>query len=420
MTQRLLPWISVALVLAAGAGGWIAWKALAARSSAEEDPGDVPLAVPQAPSSEMDPRLRAAIELLLEADKATDPGQRTAKAKAAVAKVTEAERSRTGDPAELAFWRGIAAVMAGDDREAKAALERVRSTSRLGRRDSRAYFLYAKVLAAFEPDKLELAVRHLRTLKAQVPDFMPEPVDLALFDGLKRLAARHVNKRDPDGGVAHLQEAILLTRIDLASRIDARRELVRALGRAGRWLESRDEAAALLELSKGRSLPDRYMLAVAYAAQNQWGPAVEHYSAVVAALDEGRVPEPGASVLREALLRRGNARRYLGDLAGSKADLERYVAEMPEDGRGHYWLGMYHLDGHDDARAALPHLEKARALLPWCDDPLRALLMIYEVQVPDPVKAKALKEEIDGQAEQRKKERERVGKERTTESGLCQ
>jgi hypothetical protein len=420
MTQRLLPWIVVVLVLAAGAGGWFAWRTVSPEAVPEEDVGEAPLPAPQTPLSDMDPRLRAAIALLLEADKAPDAAQKTAKAKEAIAKVTDAERSRTGDATDLAFWRGLAAVMAGDDREARAALERVRSTSRLGRRDSRAYYLHAMVLAAFEPDKLENAVRSLRMLRAQAPQFMPEPVELALFDGLRKLAVRHINKRDPDGGVSLLQEAALLTRIDLAVRIDVRRELVRALGRAGRWMESRDEASALLELSKGRSLPDRYMLAVAHAAQNQWAPAVEHYSAVIAALDAGTVPEPGATVLREAILRRANARRYLGDLPGSKADLERYVREMPDDGRGHYWLGMYFLDGLDDARSALPHLEKARALLPWCDDPLRALLMIYEVQVPDPEKAKALKTEIDEKAEERKKGRERVGKERTTESGLCQ
>jgi tetratricopeptide (TPR) repeat protein len=418
MTKRLLPWIAAALVLLAGAGGFLAWRALAARDAADDDTVVVPAAAPA--GTEMDPRLRAAIELVLAAERTPEPEARAAKAREAVAKIVEAERSRTGDPAELAFWRGLAGVTAKDEREAKAALDRVRSTSRLGSRDSRAYYLHARVLIAFEPDRLDVAVRRLRTLRSQAPEFMTEPVERALFDALRIQAAKHVNRRDADGGVSLLQEAVTLTRTDPAKRIDARRELVRALGRAGRWMESRDEATALLELSKGRSLPDRYMLAVAHAAQNQWSPAVEHYSAVVAAIDAGTVPEPGATVLREAILRRGNARRYLGDLPGAKADLERYVRELPDDGRGHYWLGMHYLDGLVDPKGALPHLERARALLPYCEDSLRALLMIYEVQVPDEAKAKALRKEIEEGAEARKKERERVAKDRTNESGICQ
>jgi tetratricopeptide (TPR) repeat protein len=418
MTQRLLPWIAGLLVLAAGAGGWYAWGTLSKAPASDEDDG--PVIVAQTPDAQMDPRLRAGLQLLVEADKAPDAEQRTAKAKAAIAKITEAERARAGEPAELAFWRGVAAVLARDEREATSAFERLRSTSRLGKRDSRAYYLHAKVLIAFEEQKLEVALRNLRILKAQAPQFMPEPVELALFEGLRRQAARHVDKRDPEGGVMLLQEAVRLTRVDLASRIDARRELVRALERSGRWIEARDEASALVDLSKGKSLPDRYMLAVTYAAQNQWTPAIENYSAVVAALDAGSVPEPAAGVLREAILRRGNARRYLGDLTGAKADLDRYISEVPEDGRGHFWLGMYYLDGLSDPSAAIPHLEKARALLPYCDDPLRTLLMIYEIQVPDAEKAKALRAEIEEKAEERMKGRERRAKELTVETGICQ
>jgi tetratricopeptide (TPR) repeat protein len=417
MTSRLLPWTALLLVALAAAGGWFAWRA----TSDDDRPGgggETPV-VASAPA-ETDPRLRTAIGLVVEAQRTADPAARTAKAKEAIAKIVDVERARSGDPPELAFWRGLAAVLAGDDRETRSALERLRSTAKGGRRDARAMYLNARGVLAFETDKIDTALRLLRTLKSQAPQFMSEPVEVTLFESLRVAAGRHLSKRDPDGAASLLKEAVGLQRVESALRVDARRELARALGRAGRWMESRDEAAALLDLSKGTSLPDRYMVAVAHAAQHQWAPAVEHYSAVVAAIDSGIVSEPGASVLREAVLRRGNARRYLGDLEGAKADLERYVREVPDDGRGHYWLGNYYLDGLDDAKAAIPHFERARALLPWCEDPLRALVRVHEIQVPDPEKVAALKKELEEGAEARKKERERVAKERTNESSLCQ
>jgi len=45
---------------------------------------------------------------------------------------------------------------------------------------------------------------------------------------------------------------------------------------------------------------------------------------------------------------------------------------------------------------------------------------VYTVQLPDAAKAAALRTEIDEGLEARKKERTRVAKERSDDSGVCQ
>ncbi len=331
------------------------------------------------------------------------------------------ERAEPGNH-EVPFWRGLAAVLANDRDVAERALARLQVLSPLGERDPRIHYLVCVTLLAFEPEKADVALKAARRARALDATFMPQPVLLATYRALSLTAAKLVTQRSPDYAVQYLRDAVTIAKLlgNEADALVARRSLAIAYQRASRWVEATEAWEGLAK--DGPGVADfEFGLANAYSAQNRWEEAAAHFTKVLDLVAAGRAPPDQVHLLQESRLRRGNCHRLLERPAEALADLEAYVKESPEDGRGHYWVGMVHFDSRDDPEAALPHLREARRLMPYCEEPLRALLRVYDVALPDEAKAAELRKELEEGAEARKKERERVAKERPEGwIGLCE
>jgi tetratricopeptide (TPR) repeat protein len=401
-------------LLAAGLGvaGWLALR------SARERPAGETGATTKAVDPELDRRLLEAALLVKAADDSEGPA-RKARAKQAAEILVALERDHPEDP-EIPYWRGFAAVLGEDPEAAKAALERVKAKSPDRGRAPAAALLQASIWLIFEPDKLEAAVRTLKGLPSRAPSFRPQEVAAATYKALRMWATRSLKDRNGDSALRALEDAKKLVTDDPVRLFDTRVAIASALGWNGRWVEAQEAWLALEKETEGKN-PDVEMgLADAYAIQNNNAEAAARMTRVLELIGTGDAVPPRYRVLREALLRRGNAYRLLQRGTEAKADLEAYVAQFPEDGRGYYWLGVLRLDVLEDPAGARSALEKARSLSPWCDQYLRTLLQVYEVAAPDAEKAAALREEIDKGTAARAKRREEIQKARGDLRNLCE
>ena len=404
----LVPVLAVGL----GVAGWLALRPAPVRPAGEE------AAAKKGVDPALERRLGEAMLLIKAADEAEGPTCKTRASEAA--EILDAlERDHPDEP-EVPYWRGFAAIFADDADAARSALERVKAKSPDHGRAPGATLLQASIWLIFEPKRLEATLRTLKGLPSRAPGFRPQEVAAATYKALRLWATRCLQERNGESALRALEEARKLVADDPVRLLDTRISLAHALGRNVRWLESQEEWLALEKETGGKNPEVEMGLADAYAIQNNNVEAAARLTRVLDLIGSGANVPPRYRVLREALLRRGNAYRLLQKGPEAKADLEAYAAEFPEDSRGLYWLGVLRLDMLDDPAGARSALEKARSLSPWCDQYLRTLLQVYEVSAPDAEKAKALREEIDKGKADRARRREEIQKERADPRSLCE
>ena len=294
-------------------------------------------------------------------------------------------------------------------RAANAAYDRVCVLAPAGARNSQALYLRAIHVLEFDADHSADAVRKLRTARAQSPEFMAEPVTRALFRALVNVHGVQSRNGDYSKAIDSLRDALRL--VDPKSELgtSARRAIAYAFGRAGEWPDSERMWQELVQESKGELGEPLYGLAASYAAQNRWADADAEYTRVIELIEKlGNLPPP-LLTLREAWLRRGNCRRLLERFDDARADLEQYLKLVPDDHRAQYWLGVVWNEGLQKPDVAIAIWEKARAAAPWCDNYTKTLLAVYETSLPDPARAKALRDDLAANKTAHEDERSRRG-----------
>lgn len=384
-----------AVALLVGAGAFL----LLAREAPPRDPASAtpedPVVVP----------LADAVALVTRASK-VQSAEQTGLLADARAQVVALERNHSGDP-RLPFWRGIIDVMSHKEADATAAYERLCALAPSGPRNSQSLYLRAIHVLEFDPEHASEAVRKLRTLRAQSPEFMAEPAARALFRALVVVHGVQTRGGDYSKAIDSLKEALLAVGDHTDLGIAARRALAYAYGRAGEWPDAERQWQDLVTESKGELGEPHFGLAAAYAAQNRWSDADAEYTIVLDLLAKAKGQPALAAGLREAWLRRGNCRRLLERFAEAKADIEEYLKLAPDDHRAQFWLGVVWNDGFQKPQTALELWAKARAAAPWCDNYAKAVLRVYETTAPDPVKAAALRADLEANKKAHEDERNR-------------
>lgn len=397
------------VVAAASLGGFVAWRGL------DRPSDDDRRATTHADDEAAAKALQAALVDLKAAD-AAGPEAVAARRRAEAA-LEALIVARPSDPVPV-FWRGAAALLARDRATVDAAVGRIATASKSGVNDPRVTYLKAVSLVELDPPRPDLGLRLLRTLRAEWPSFEPQLVEGALFRALVSAAVARPEPRYLEESIRWALEAEKLTEHQPIRRIGARRLLAQLYERASRFPEAEETWAALIEETEGELPEALFGYGNVLARQNQWERAVEVFSRLVDSPSLAKVPP--TSVVHEARMRRGNCLRLLGRNDDAKADLERYLADHPDDHRGAYWLGMLWLDGYDDPGRAATWFEKALAAAPWCDGYADVLLQIFEVRKPDAEKAAVIRRDRDAHAEEHRKTRERLMRERRDGTYLCQ
>ena len=412
------PAVVVLLPLLAAGVGVGAWLAL--RPGPSRPAGTAPRDASPAVDPDFERRLQEATDLIKRADEAQGDERKT-RAREAAEALDALERSRPED-ADVAYWRGFAALLSGDADAAHTALDRLRARSRDRGRAPAVALLQASIQLAFEPDKLEAAVRTLKGLPSRAPKFRPEQVAATTYKALRLWARRNLETRNGESALRALEEAKKLVENDPAQFLEVRLAIAHALGWNARWPEATEAWLALEKETHGENPEVEMGLGDAYAIQNQDALAAEHFTRVIEIMGHMKDPPPAYLALSEALLRRGNAFRLLGKdgEAKARADLEGYVARFPKDSRGWYWLGVFRYDQLEDTPGARAAFETARALSPWCDQYLRRLVQTVDAVAPDSEESKALRKELDSGAADRTKKREEIQRERGDMRNVCE
>lgn len=412
--MRTLPVLSLATV--ALLAGFVFWRA---RGSDPERP-PAPDAVPDpgvvAPESgPSDPELIAAQLALKEADRTTGPMQ--SRALEAAIRGFDALIAKRPGSLELHFQRGIAATMAQDQPAAAAHLARLATLSPMKDRDARYVYLQAIGILAFDPSKPDKAVRLLRTLRAEVPTFLAEPVRLALHRALLQASVARSDPRLRDEAVRFAEEALALVRDDDRLRRMTQRLLARSYTRSAQFHEAEEIWHELDAEAGGKDVDVVSGLANTLAMQDRFEDAAEAFTKVLALLDAGALYHDAS--VTEARLRRGNCYRLLGRLDAARADLELFLQQHPDDHRAVHWVGMLWFDGYDEPAKALPYLERAYRAAPWCEVYGTVLLQLYEIRLPDPEKAASLRREMADNAEAHRAKIEELSKENRDGVSIC-
>ncbi|HVG94856.1 MAG TPA: tetratricopeptide repeat protein [Planctomycetota bacterium] len=406
-------WRLALLLGTAVAAGIGAWALVRPADTAD----DAPRASPDTPSAVED-SLQEAANNLKAADGAVGH-QREIAIEAARRRLRDLTLEAPRDP-RVAFWSGMGAVFAKDEQGARADHSRMRTLPGVTARDPAWRYLGAMIVLEFEPQKPEPALRALRALQAEAPRYMPEPVDRAVYRALLQTAVVRVEPREAESVVQLVKEAVERAKDDPVRAVESRRMLAYAYSRAGRYVEAQEQWEWLVERSEGQAADFLAGLGNGLAMQNQWERAVEAFGRALVLRAKGQAMRMDDPALDEILLRRGNCYRLLGRTDLARADFEAHLATHPEDHRAMYWLGTLFLDPLDEPERARDHLEKARALAPYCDSYLRLLLQVYEMRQPDAAKAADLRKVIEEGADARKKERERMGKEHREGRFICE
>jgi hypothetical protein len=281
--------------------GFVAWRvAGTTREPVTERP---PVVRAQAPpiTVSTDPDVAAVQRALREADASSGPSQGQALGDA-IRGLDALMAKHPLDP-EFAFYRAITATMAADEPTARNLLAQVATLSPLKERDARVVYLKALVILAFEPEKPDPAVRMLRTLRAEVPTWMADPVRLALHRGLCQATVVRTEPTRADEAVKMAEEAVSLVRDDPRRLVETRRLLAKSYTRAARVPEAEEIWKDLVAGSGGRAVDDVAGLANTVSMQNRYEDAVTHFTEVIELLAAGAVP--GDAGVQEARMRRG-------------------------------------------------------------------------------------------------------------------
>jgi tetratricopeptide (TPR) repeat protein len=413
----------------------LAAAAACGRREKKPEPRD-PAADAAAPSARPgdDPRalLHEAQTLLVGVEREGD----ASKIPPAIELLDKAEALDPADP-DVVLWRGMAAMFQGKEADARAAAARLRTKTPYAGREPRLHFLNAWLVMRFggEPQDALRELRQAEKLgeadadRRGIPRNVPargrmflgghpptELYDRSLYRVLRALAETLTRNRQADAAVQALREAARLAREWPVEGVTTRRDLAYTYQRAMRWIEAEDEWRALVDQYPG--IADfRFGLGNAHAAQLEYEPAEREFAEVLRLIEAGKVPPQDRLKLIEARLRRANALRNLGRADEAKAEMERYVGEMPDDGRARYWLGMLYFDSLDRPDDAVPHFEAAHRLLPFCEEPLLELLRLFTATGAEG-KAADVRREIEEKKQARADQRVKVAQEQPNQM-LC-
>ncbi len=246
---------------------------------------------------------------------------------------------------------------------------------------------------------------------------MPEPVRRALHRALVQASITRTEPQRRDEAARLMEEALALVGDDPHLLPSTRRLLALTYARAQRFPEAEDLWRKMVEAAGGRDVDAISGLANTLSMQDRFDEAVVEFTRVLTLLEQGAMY--GNAGVPEARLRRGNCYRLLGRLEEARVDLERYVAEHPDDHRGIHWLGMLWFDGYEDAAKAVPFFERAYRAAPWCEVYGTLLLQVYELRILDPERAASLRREMAANADAHKKKMEALGKESRDGISIC-
>lgn len=360
-----------------------------------------------------------------------DPADAQALADRALAMLAQAEKSGDAslaiDAADLlarsirldpenpdwVFHRTLALVVARAEDRARAsfaALETVIGRPQNGR-DPRVLYSRALLHATFGSNVAE-ALRVLDLLKNRSPDFMPVAVRSLEFHCRIAYTAQllHARPESDNARQANLVAAVSQARLAVAlvagdSREPiARRNLAQVYRVADRWQESEAEFRALATAFPGDAVV-HYGLASVLADQHKYDDAFAEWERFLKVVQQpGAIDPREADSVADAQMRYGVSLDHAGREAAGLKQLRAYVARVPQDPRGWYYLGRLLLQSEDetivDAKEARTCLEKARELDPWCAGPLLLLRQIYQLVAPDEAKLAEIVKELDDPARQ--------------------
>jgi predicted Zn-dependent protease len=367
----------------------------------------------------------------LPASVAGEPGSAQALADRAIALLGQAEKSGDAtlaiDAADLlerairldpenpewVFQRTLAFVVARAEDRARAsfaALEAV-VTAPLAARDPRVLYARALLHATFGSNVAE-ALRLLDRLKNRSPDFLPAAVRSLEFHCRIAYTAQllHLRPESDNERQEHLKQAVNQAKLAVGLVAGdprepiARRNLAQVFRVADRWPESEAEFRALATAFPGDAVV-HYGLASVLADQHKYDEAFAEWERFLRIVKQpGAIDPREADSVADAQMRYGVSLDHAGREADGLKQLRAYVARVPQDPRGWYYLGRLLLQSEDEAlcdpKEARTCLEKSRELDPWCAGPLQLLRQVYQLVLPDEAKLAEITKELEDPARQ--------------------
>lgn len=362
---------------------------------------------------------------------ARGPGDAPALAERAVAMVAQAEK--TGDTSlaldaadlldravrvdpenpEWVFQRTLALIVAKTEDRARtsaAALEAVIGAP-YNARDPRVLYVRALLHATFGSNVAE-ALNLLGVVKNRSPDFLPAAVLSLEFHCRISYTAQllHLRPESDNEKENNLRQALGQAKLAVALVAGdpreplARRNLAQVFRVADRFPESEAEFRALAKAFPGDAVV-HYGLASVLADQHKYDEAFAEWERFLKVVQQPGALDPReADSVADAQMRYGVSLDHAGREAAGLKQLRAYVARIPQDPRGWYYLGRLLLQSDDeslvDPKEARTCLEKSRELDPWCAGPLQLLRQVYQLVLPDEAKLAEITKELDDPARQ--------------------
>lgn len=312
------------------------------------------------------------------------------------------------DNPEWVFQRTLALVVgrAEDRARASAAALETAIGAPQNARDPRVLYVRALLHATFGSNVVD-ALAVLDVLKNRSPDFLPTAVRslefhcrIAYTAQLLHLRPKSDNERDANFGAALKQArlAVALVAGDAREPI-ARRNLAQVYRVADRWQESEAEFRALATAFPGDAVV-HYGLASVLADQHKYEEAFAEWERFLKVVQQPGALDPReADSVADAQMRYGVSLIHAGREKAGLAQLRAYVARVPGDPRGWFYVGRVLLQSEDetlvDVKEARTCLEKARSLDPWCAGPLQLLRQVYQLVLPDEAKLAEILKELE-------------------------
>jgi|GEM_PF-3449481 len=352
-----------------------------------------------------------ALALIAQAEKAGDPSI----AIDAAALLERAIRLDPGNP-DWVFHRTLALVVGRAEDRARASLADLDALlgTALAAKDPRTLYARALVHASFGSNVAE-ALRLLSDLKNRNPDFMRGAARSLEFHCRVAYTAQLLRARPERGNQreANVTQAVMQAKLAVALVAGdpreplARRNLAQVYRLADRWEESEAEFRTLSEAYPGDAIV-RYGLASVLADQHKYDEAFAQWERFLRVVQTpGAIDPREADSVADAQMRYGVSLDHAGRETDGLKQLRAYVARVPADPRGWYYVGRLLLESEDDSLVdpveAQTCLERSRELDPWCAGPLQLLRQVYQFVRPDPAQLEAIVKELDDPARQKER-----------------
>ncbi|MFO0932985.1 MAG: hypothetical protein U1E39_09785 [Planctomycetota bacterium] len=325
------------------------------------------------------------------------------------------ERAVRLDPEnpEWVFQRTLALVVAKAEDRARASALALETAigAPYHERDPRVLYVRALLHATFGNNVAE-ALRVLDLVKNRSPDFLPAAIRSLEFHCRISYTAQllHVRPASDNERQANLTQAVSQARLAVALVAGdgrepiARRNLAQVYRVADRWQESEAEFRALATAFPGDAVV-HYGLASVLADQHKYDDACVEWERFLKVVQQPGALDPReADSVADAPMRYGVSLDHAGREGAGLAQLRAYVARVPQDPRGWYYLGRLLLQSEDeklvDPKEARTCLEKSRELDPWCAGPLQLLRQVYQLVLPDEAKLAEISKELEDPARQ--------------------